>query len=70
MTEEQFSALVKLMRGGSETPSNIAARMVLVDGVTHPEAMKATGCTRQSLHNTVKRYKAADALISEAYQSK
>lgn len=70
MTGEQYDALVKLMRGTSESVGNKAARRVLVDGVSQAEAVRETGATRQAVSNAVGRYTEADELIRSAYGSK
>ncbi|WP_427047298.1 TrfB-related DNA-binding protein [Halomonas casei] len=67
MTVEQFDALVKLMRGDSESASNRAARRVLVDGVTQAEAFRETGATRSGVSNAVRRYSEADQLMRGVY---
>lgn len=68
MTNEQFDALVKLMRGGPETSANRAARLILVEGKSPPAAGLETGATRGVVHNTAKRYSDADAMIRRAYK--
>jgi hypothetical protein len=67
MTNAQYDALVKLMRGTPDTPSNQAARRVLVDGISQPEAMREFGLHRSTVFNTVKRYVDAHELIVDAY---
>lgn len=68
MTGEQFDALVKLMRGDSESASNRAARRVLVDGITQAEAFRETGATRSGVSNAVRRYLEADRLMRGVYK--
>jgi hypothetical protein len=68
MTGEQFDALVKLMRGDSESASNRAARRVLVDGITQAEAFRETGATRSGVSNAVRRYLEADRLMRGVYE--
>lgn len=46
MTAEQYDALVKLMRGSADSPGNLAARRVLVDGVSQAEAGREVGASR------------------------
>jgi hypothetical protein len=67
MTGEQFDVLTILLRGSPDSPANQAARAVLVDGVTQAVAMRATGATRSTVHDAVKRYGEADAKIRGAY---
>lgn len=67
MTDAQFNVLTKLMRGKPDTDNNMAARLVLVVGMTLAEASRTTGVQRSNVHTTQKRYKAADALVREAY---
>ena len=68
MTVEQFDALVKLMRGDLQSASNLAARRVLVDGVTQAEAFRETGATRSGVSNAVRRYSEADKLMRAVYE--
>jgi len=63
VTAEQYDALVKLMRGSPESPGNLAARRVLVDGLPQADAMRETGASRSTVHLTVKRYQEAYDLI-------
>lgn len=64
----QFDVLVKLLRGTADSAANRAARSVLVDGVSQPDAVRATGATRSTVHDAVRRYEDADALIRAAYR--
>jgi hypothetical protein len=64
---QQFDVLVALLRGRTDTPANIAARAVLVDGHTQAEAMRLTGATRSTVADAVKRYSDADAEIRSSY---
>lgn len=70
MTGEQFDALVKLMRGNSESAGNRAARRVLVDGITQAEAMRETGASRSAVGNAVGRYADANELMRLVYAVK
>lgn len=70
MKEEQFDILVKLMRGKPESPTNRAARLVLVYGWTQAAAHHETDATRQSINDAVKKYKAAFNDVSEAWAPK
>ena len=67
MTNDQYDALVKLMRGNAESPASRAARLVLVDGVSQADAMRETGASRTTVHLTVKRYTEAYELIQSAF---
>lgn len=67
MTGDQYDALVKLMRGTSESPANSAARRVLVDGITQADAMRETGASRSTVHLTVKRYTDAYELMRKVF---
>jgi hypothetical protein len=69
MTAEQFDVLTLLLRGTPDSPANQAARAVLVDGVTQADAMRATGATRSTVGDAVKRYRSADDAIRRAYLS-
>lgn len=70
MTDEQYDALVKLMRGNSESAGNKAARRVLVDGLTQAAAMRETGAARAAVSNAVRRYLEADQLMRSVYAVK
>ncbi|HDS1208443.1 TPA: hypothetical protein QDZ84_003482 [Shewanella algae] len=64
---DQFDLLVKLCRGDSNANSTVAARMVLVDGVTNQAVKAATGISKQSLYSAVKRWEEKDRWIRAAY---
>ncbi len=70
MTEEQFDVLTSLMRGDPESAANQAARAVLVEGCTQAEAHHATGASRSTVNDAVKRYQTADERIRAAYKVK
>lgn len=70
ITGEQYDALVKLMRGTSESAGNKAARRVLVDGVSQAEAVRETGAARAAVSNAVRRYMEADHLMRGVYGMK
>jgi hypothetical protein len=70
MKEEQFDVLVKLMRGNPETPTNKAARRVLVNGWTQAAAHHETQASRQSVNDAVKKYTDAFDMVSEAWAPK
>ena len=52
MTGEQFEALAKLLRLRAG-PASAAARLVLVDGLRPAQAAASTGCSPQSVSNTL-----------------
>lgn len=52
MTNAQFDALAQLLRFRG-TPSQEAARMVLVDGVRQADAARETGVTPAAVNNAV-----------------
>ena len=68
MTPEQFAVIAKLIRS-SASPSQDAARLVLVDGIAPAEAARKAGCTPQSASNTIRRFRDATALIESAWPS-
>lgn len=61
----QFDAIATLIR--SREPAKSAARRVLVDGVGPSEAGREFNLTRQSVSNTVGRFRAAETTILTAY---
>nr|WP_132459973.1 TrfB-related DNA-binding protein [Paraburkholderia sp. BL8N3] len=67
VTGDQFDVLTTLLRGTPDSPANQAARAVLVDGMSQAEAMRATGATRSTVGDAVKRYRTADDAIRRAY---
>ena len=52
MTGEQFDALAQLIRLRAG-PARAAARLVLVDGLRPAKAAARTGCSPQSVSNTL-----------------
>lgn len=65
MTNEQFSALAELLRlRGS--PSQEAARLVLVEGLAPAEAARQAGTTPQSTSNTLAACRKGLALAQKA----
>ena len=67
MTPSGFGALVKLLR--MTGPQSIeAARLVLVEGRTQTEAIKATGLSQAGVSQAVGRCKAGIALAQEVAQ--
>lgn len=69
ITEKQFDVMVKLMRGNPSSPTNSAARQVLVHGVKQVDARLQLGAdiTRGAVCNAVRRYEKANERILEAY---
>ena len=61
MTNDQFNALAKLSRM-KEGPARETCRLVLVEGMSVPDAARATGMEYRVAHGAVKRAKAAHAL--------
>lgn len=66
MNEAQFDTLAKLIR--SREPVTTAAKLVLVTGMTNAGAMRETGVSRQSITNTVSRFRSADDQVRAAYK--
>ena len=52
MTADQFTALADLLRLRAG-PAQVAARLVLVDGMRLADAAREAGCTPQSAANTL-----------------
>lgn len=67
LTDDQFQALTKLMRGEPDSAANRAARMVLVEGLSQADAGRATDVQRSTVSQAVKRYSDAHDLIVDAY---
>lgn len=68
MTPIQFDAIAVLIK--SREPAKSAARRVLVDGEENIGAATEFGISRQSVSNTVARFRSADKLIRDAYHAK
>lgn len=66
MNLAQFEAIATLI--SSREPAKSAARRVLVDGVENIEAAREFDLSRQSVSNTVGRFRAAEATILTAYR--
>ena len=66
MTPDQFDAIATLI--SSREPAKSAVRRVLVDGITNIEAATEFGISRQSVSNTLARFRAADETIRTAYK--
>ncbi|WP_199856229.1 TrfB-related DNA-binding protein [Diaphorobacter sp. J5-51] len=66
LTPEQFDALAKLTR--AREPARLAARRVLVDGISQADAARELGISPSALGNSVRRYREFDSLIRDAYQ--
>ena len=67
MTLAQFPVVVQLLKGKLGTPANDAACLVLVEGVTKPDAVARTGATRSTVHDAVTRFYDAYVLIEGAW---
>lgn len=61
----EFEAIATLI--SSREPAKSAARHVLVDGIANIEAAREFDLSRQSVSNTVGRFRAAEATILKAY---
>lgn len=66
MTPAQFEAIATLI--SSRDPAKSAVRRVLVDGIANIEAAGEFGISRQSVGNTLARFRAADSTIQTAYK--
>lgn len=65
---EQYDLLVRLMRGNTESPSNQAARLILVSGMAAHEAQSATGASSLHTLRAMRRYANAHALLDGLYR--
>lgn len=65
MTGEQFDTIARMIRANG--PSRLAARLVLVDGLTQADAAHAHKVEPNALNNSVRRYREFDRAIREAY---
>lgn len=68
MKGPQFDAIAILI--SSREPTRSAARRVLVDDIAPADAGREFGISRQSVGNTVARFKAAEQTILSAYTPK
>lgn len=68
MKLDQYEAIVKLLRGKSESPANIAAKKVLVHGVKTGDAIQESGIQRDSVYKAIKRYSSAHERIVKVFQ--
>ncbi len=68
MKPDQFEAIATLI--SSREPTKSAVRRVLVDGLSNVEAAKEFRISRQSVGNTLARFKSADETIRTAYRIK
>lgn len=68
MTPTQFEVIAKLIR--SREPVMSGAKLVLIDGFSGVDAAVTIGVSAQSISNTVKRFRVADAEIRQAYKIK
>ncbi|WP_274644609.1 TrfB-related DNA-binding protein [Pseudomonas serbica] len=67
MTLVQFETIVTVLGGTLDCPSNLAARRVLVDGVTQADAMRECGIKRGTVNKAVRRYEKVHASLLAAY---
>lgn len=65
LTAAQFEVLAKLTRA-REAPM-MAAALVLLEGVAPAEAARQAGLSRQSVSNSVSRYRGFDKAVRAAY---
>lgn len=68
MRPEQYDTVVKLMRGKADSPANIAAKKVLVQGVKTLDAIHESGIQRDSVYKAIKRYSSAHERIVKVFQ--
>lgn len=66
MTLDEFEVIAKLI--SSREPTRSAARRVLVDGVAPAEAAREIDVVPQSVSNTLRRFRSAEASILTVYQ--
>lgn len=66
MDLSQFEAIAALI--SSREPAKSAARRVLVDSVGPSEAGREFNLSKQSVSNTVARFRAAESTILAAYR--
>ena len=55
ITSTQYDML-KLMRGNTDSSANRVARLVLVNGISQPDAMREASVSRTTAHLKVRRY--------------
>lgn len=65
LNAHQFDALAKLLR--SREPAKTAARLVLLEGLPRKVVCEQTGMSGPAVSQAVRRFKAADTLMYEAY---
>lgn len=65
MKAAQFEVIAVLI--SSREPTKSAARRVLVDGIAPADAAREFSISRQSVGNTVARFKSAEMTILTAY---
>ena len=65
MTGEQFDTIARMIR--AHGPSRLAARLVLVDGLTQADAAHAHKVEPNAVDNSVRGYRVFDRAIREAY---
>lgn len=65
MTGDMFELIADLIQ--SKEPAKTAARMVLIEGKKARDAMDLLGISRQSISNSLGRYRRAHCKICAAY---
>lgn len=68
MNADEFNAIATLI--SSREPAKSAARRVLVDGAENIDAAREFNLSRQSVSNTVGRFRTAEEVILSAYMSR
>ena len=66
MTEEQFDAMAQLMRLRKGSRARATAHLVLVAGMSTPEASRVAGLDYPTAHQAVKRVRAGLVLARKA----
>lgn len=66
LSQEKFDVIAGLIR--SRDPVRTAAMLVLVEGKSNQEAIKATGVSAASVSNTLTRFRQAHEKIEKAYK--
>jgi len=67
LREDEFVALATLIGANTQSAGSLSARLVLVNGMSQADAMRATGASRSGVNNAVKRYLQADAVVRKGY---
>lgn len=67
ITLQQMDTIRRVKRFPDSSVGYAAACLVLVEGLRNAEAAKRLGCGTSTVSESVKKYRAADALIRAAY---